>query len=127
MNPYKGRSVHNGQLVEVYRNLNVGGFSIRDAKTKLVLAHCETLILENPKFIVSQSGRQKVLETRSKFVHAVVRGNILLKDIPVKINNLIEVHYNPYQTKTFEVSNSPITESSSRLFAKNDKVYLIEK
>lgn len=72
MELYKGRTVEKNQLVEVYRNLHKGGFSIRCAKTKLVLAHAENVILKNVKFVVSQAGREKVVQSKRKAVHAVI-------------------------------------------------------
>lgn len=43
---YKGRMVKVGEVVEVYRNLNVKDcFSIRSAARKHVLAHCSSVSL----------------------------------------------------------------------------------
>lgn len=60
--------------VEVYRNLNNGRLSIRDAKTKLVVGHADRVKLTDVTFHVSQAGRERVLRERRKNVHAVVRG-----------------------------------------------------
>jgi len=62
--------------VEVYRNLNNGRLSIRDAKTKLVLAHADVVTLTEVTFHVSEAGRQRVLRDKRKNVHAVVRGTL---------------------------------------------------
>jgi len=60
--------------VEVYRNLNNGRLSIRDAKTKLVIGHADRVKLMDVTFHVSQAGRERVLREKRKNVHAVVRG-----------------------------------------------------
>lgn len=63
--------------VEVYRNLHNGKFSVRDHKTKRVLAHCDEVTLAGAVFKVSQAGRERVLRERKKNVHAVVMGKLL--------------------------------------------------
>lgn len=100
---YKGRNLEIGQLVEVYRNLhtpNANAYSIRCAKTKLVLAHCETVTLKNAIFVVSETLRLKVNQERRKNVHAFIRGELVgfNQSEPA---NLRPVYYNPYKTTLF--------------------------
>ncbi|MBF0706593.1 hypothetical protein IQ283_08215 (plasmid) [Alkalihalobacillus hwajinpoensis] len=101
MKSYKGRSVSLGSVVDVYRNLNQGGgYSIRDSKSGLVLAHCESVCLREAVFKVSQAGRNKTLEIRRKRVHAYIRG--VLHDVDNEVPNGMEViYYNPYETIRF--------------------------
>lgn len=63
--------------VEVYRNLHNGKLSVRDHKTKRVLAHCDEVTLAGVAFKVSQAGRERVLRERRKNVHALVCGKLL--------------------------------------------------
>ena len=63
--------------VEVYRNLHNGKLSVRDHKTKRVIAHCDEVTLAGVVFKVSQAGRERVLRERKKNVHAVVMGKLL--------------------------------------------------
>ncbi|MEH6989521.1 hypothetical protein [Cytobacillus firmus] len=78
ISPYKGRSLIAGQLVDCYRNLHTdNGYSIRCAKTGLVLAHCSTVQLKNAKFVVSEAGRQKTVQEKRKRVHAYIRGELV--------------------------------------------------
>lgn len=128
MELYKGRTIEKGQVVEVYRNLHTGGFSIRCAKTKLVLAHSENVILKNVKFVVSQAGREKVIQTKHKFVHAFLRGeyvgfNWIIKPLEKKV----PIYYNPYKTETFikATSTEPIYETDGKVLAEDKKVYLL--
>ncbi|MFT9494373.1 MULTISPECIES: hypothetical protein [Bacillota] len=109
-NPYKGRVVYLGQKVDVYRNLHTNnGYSIRCAKTGLVLAHCSSVWLKNATFHVSESGRQKTIKEKRKRVHAFIRGELAGYNQPVP-DHFLQVVYNPYFTPSFtEVgSNNPI-------------------
>lgn len=96
--PFKGRTVHALQEVEVYRNLHRDCWSIRDAKTKLVLGYAKELGLHDASFIVNESGRQRVLKEKKKNVHAFVRGYIIFAKVPVKGTKVV---YNPYKFKHF--------------------------
>ncbi len=94
-------------MVDVYRNLNRKGlwFSIRDRKTGLVskridLKAGDTLAIENPSFIVSKAGRERVRREKRKNVHATIRGKPITE---FTISGLQEwrVKYDPYKHETF--------------------------
>lgn len=88
--------------VRVYFNLHKKVFSVQDKKTRKVIGHTEHIILENVKFIVSESGRQRVLREKKKNVHAFVEGDVLENGIfDMKYSN---VTYNPYRDSTFMYS-----------------------
>lgn len=100
---FKGRNVEIGQRVEVYRNLNTPNakaYSIRCAKTKLVLAHCETVTLKDATFVVSEKLRLKVNTEQRKTVHAFIRGELVAFNQEPS-NLLRPVYYNPYKTALF--------------------------
>lgn len=102
MNLQKGRTLVPGQLVEVYFNLHKHVFSIRDRKTKLVLAHANQVSLDNVTFHVSETGRQRTLQTKQKCVHALLIGTFVdATPHPTKIQAFQPAYYNPYQTETF--------------------------
>lgn len=63
--------------VEVYRNLHNGKLSVRDRKTKRVIAHVDYITLAGVGFRVSQAGRERVLRERRKNVHAFVSGKVV--------------------------------------------------
>lgn len=88
-----------GRLVEVYRNLHKECYSVRDVKTRRVIYHTKEIVLGDTEFKVSETGRQRVVATGRKNVHAVVRGTWL----NTSLNSLIlsKLYYNPYVTKTF--------------------------
>jgi hypothetical protein len=74
--PYKGRTIDPKRRVEVYRNINKPGpqmwYSIR--QDGLVVGHTKDITLKNVYFVVREAGRQRVLKTGRKNVHAWVLG-----------------------------------------------------
>ncbi len=109
MESFKGRTVQQGQRVDVYKNLQVGAFSIRCSKTQKILAHAPSVRISNCEFKVSESGRQKVLKHRRKKVHAFIRGTFEAagEDLPDMDHS---VYYDPYKTEYFRLvdTNEPI-------------------
>jgi hypothetical protein len=89
-----------GRKVFVYWNLHKNVWSIRDEKSKKVIAHSESLLLTDCKFKVSEAGRQRVLRERKKNVHAGATG-ILSGIIPRASGK--QVYYNPYKQDCFTV------------------------
>jgi len=86
--------------VEVYFNLHKRVFSIRSCRTGRVIHHAKDVNIVNPKFVVREGGRQRVLRERKKNVHAFVRGNITaFKDSPSHLADTIG--YNPYKYDSF--------------------------
>lgn len=106
---YKGRQVAHAQRVQVYRNLNRPGitYSVRDVNSRLVLGHTDCILLGNCTFTVSQKGRQRVLDTGHKNVHAWIEGNYLgpyyegwKQDYGPKKDSHM-VYYNPWDYEEF--------------------------
>ena len=114
--------------VGVYRNLHKQIFSVICRKTGRVIAHRTEVSLKNVKFHVRQGGRNKVVQTKSKNVHAFVYGNISLE--PLGEGELIEITYNPYRMGSFFRKDSlepvysvdrAILVNGKQIFAKIDK------
>lgn len=84
-----------GRRVHVYWNLHRGGWSIRDAKTRLVIGHADRVTLARVRFVVSEASRQRVLRERCRSVHAWVEGFI------AEGQGTERVRYNPYRAATF--------------------------
>ena len=122
INSYKGRMVEDGQLVKVYFNLRTKLFSIKDVKSGLVLAHGDNIALNNVKFEVNEKGRQRVLSSGRKNVHAYVVGNIALDGV-YRFAKAKEVYYNPFKTSKF-ISCGDTVESCKRAFMSNKKVLM---
>ena len=64
-----------GEEVEVYFNVRRRVFSVR--QNGKVIGHTGRILLDNVRFIVREAGRQRVLQTGCKNVHAWVRGTPL--------------------------------------------------
>ena len=75
----KGFGSETGDKVDVYWNSREEEWSIRSREKqdyrKVIFTTPFTVLLD-PTFIVSVSGRQRVLRTGHKNVHAVVRGTL---------------------------------------------------
>ena len=88
--------------VEVYFNLHKRVFSIRSCRTGRVIQHAKHVHIVNPKFVVREGGRQRVLRERKKNVHAFVRGEITyFDDFDPDYLDYTLVSYNPYKFDTF--------------------------
>ena len=104
---FKGRWVHEGQKVRVYRNLHKQGvvYSIQDPRTGLVLGYSEEILLRNVTFKVSEYGRARVLATKKKNVHAFVEGTLRGFNVAdLSFSDFIQmekVGYDPYNYTTF--------------------------
>lgn len=125
---YKGRTVTEGQWVEVYKNLNNGLFSIRDMKTKLVLAHGHSFLLTDVTERVSAAGRKRVLKEERKNVHAYLKGRISFKQPKSDITRDKVVSYNPYTTDYFYIKTKDKKEEHTRFSkVKNAAVWVDEE
>lgn len=100
MELFKGRTVELKMTVDVYRNLHKEGYSIRDSKKGVVLAHCDSVRLANASFKVSESGRLKTLNENLRRVHAFIRGTLVGIDEPM-VEGFSKIYYNPYKTERF--------------------------
>jgi hypothetical protein len=94
--------------VFIYWNLHKKCWSVRDQKTKRVIKHLPALTLAKCKFKVLESGRQRVIRTGVKNVHAGVIGVVLLEDVIPSVNIEHQVRYNPKTQATFTVNNIPV-------------------
>lgn len=119
-----------GKKADVYRNLQVGGYSIRSRESETygtVIGHEETVVMEDVEFVVQEAGRQKVLEEERKNVHAVVRGVVATQDAwTTDTEGAVPVTYNPYEYAHFvhAETETPI-ESADRVLIGEDGVYAI--
>jgi hypothetical protein len=75
MEPRKGRQLDPSRPVEVYRNLNRGGYSIRQGG--LVRAYTDAVALSEVTFVVSRCGWERYRAAGRRMVHAWVRGRLV--------------------------------------------------
>jgi len=116
----------------LYRNLHKGAFSIRHRGRVVVC--CESVLMDNVEFRVSEVGRQRVIAEQVKNVHAFVvadeyyrPSNLVLAGYERQICDgyFKEVTYNPYNNSTFFIkkTNEAITHADWVL-CMNEKVYI---
>ena len=91
--------------VAAYFNLHKHVFSLQSRSKDTygkVIEHTDHVILKNPKFVVREGGRQKVLKEKKKSVHAFVVGEVV-QGLPEGNVSVLEfpVTYNPYQGGSF--------------------------
>lgn len=86
--------------VQVYFNLHKRLFSVRDATTRKVITHTESISLYNVRFKVSAAGRRRVLREGRKNVHAYAEGFVSSVEYGASICAR-RVTYNPYCHSTF--------------------------
>jgi len=85
---------------EVYWNLHRDVFSVR--QDRRVVAHAQSVLLKNVKFVVRPAGRLAVIATGHKNVHAFVKGSLDSLDKSLrKPKSAVEVVYNPYKYESF--------------------------
>lgn len=114
--------IDNGKKVFVYRNLHKNMFSVR-SKGK-VIAHTRHLLLKDVRYCVGQKGRERVLRTKQKNVHAGVRGTVIsdFTIVPLVLPDSEHVSYNPYENSNFVKAGVPIERSNFALLTYvNDK------
>ena len=113
--------------VEVYFNLHKKTFSVRSAKSGKVLLHTDEVHIENPEFVVRQSGRNRVLSEGRKNVHAFVRGDATF----FRYTNrpmLDTLTYNPYKYVFFvdKKTEEPVYKASRAWLTVTDKIPTIQ-
>lgn len=118
--PFKGRRVQVGEEVFAYRNLHRDEWSVQ--VDGLIVGHADELVIENPKFVVREGGRQRVIREGRKNVHAGIRG--ILSDGRLEAPEG-RVSYNPYRAGHFYRvdSQEPIHEAHSVLLDANGKAW----
>jgi hypothetical protein len=113
-------------MPEVYRNLTRGDWSIREGG--LVVAHRESVLIHEPRFVVQPAGRARVLRERRKNVHAFVRGEVDpgLPEIGLKWRR---ISYDPYSAPHFVdvETGAPVESAEWALLAENGKAYYLSR
>ena len=119
--PYKNREYKNTQL-DVYRNLNNGLFSLRDSKSKLVLAHGEDFLFNVDSIFVSKKAQQRVRKDMRRSVHAYFKGNVIDNQ---EFEVVSKVRYNPYEHDTFISEDGDVCAEGVYYFNEGE-CYLVE-
>ncbi len=85
---------------------------MRCEKTRLVIAHVDSIWLSDVRFKVSEKGRERVLRERRKNVHAGVQG-IWEPHLCKSRDNFERVSYDPYRSGNFESGDGMAWSESS--------------
>jgi len=104
-------------IVDVYFNSIKKIWSVK--RPGYPVEHHKMFVMRNPKFRVSEAGRQRVLRTKQKAVHAVVTGH-MLEDVSICLMETWtkQVSYNPYKNSTFieKLTGLPISSAEYAWF-----------
>lgn len=101
----------------IYRNLRKKCYSIQgkvNGRWK-VIKHGNDFVAQNCVFKVSEAGRQRVLRTKRKNVHAFVVCEDVMKNYAFSLDGFPAVCYDPYSAPTFTKDGQPI-HSAELLF-----------
>ena len=121
----KNRTLTKFQEVEVYYHYRKKMFSIRDKKTTLVLAHVHNVTLENCIFKVSESGRNRVRQTKQKNVHAWITGNFISANTEfINLKEMNIAYYEPKTTDSFvDVNTHKKVQEASSVYCSGNRVH----
>lgn len=90
-----------GTEVDVYFNLHKKVWSVRDRKTRRVIAHLDSLVLSDVTFHVSAAGNARVRSEGRKNVHAFARGTVVSTEPEPVPAGAADITYNPHKHTTF--------------------------
>lgn len=112
-----------GMDVDVYFNLHRKVWSVRDRKTRRVVAHLRNVVLTDVKFRVSAAGNARVRSEGRKNVHAFARGTFVGSDVLATLPDYgpVSVTYNPWKFTTFvdKMTEAPVhTADRAWMFAR---------
>lgn len=117
---------------DVYWNTHKRCFSIRPTKPSVldgfeqsprgrVFYNTGPFVLEQPRFRVSETGRQWVLRNKKKAVHATIRGYPRVSADFHLPPTAKRVRYNPYRNETFVLEDgTPVFEAWVALLINNE-------
>ncbi|WP_240416543.1 hypothetical protein [Paenibacillus periandrae] len=121
----KERTLNEGDVVQIYKNLNRDCFSVKNKTSGLVVAYVQTATIRIAKFHVSKKGRQRVLDKKVRSVHAWVEGFFVAGESEKPSSVTFHTgYYNPYKVDTFinEHTRKTVLTAELAYFA-NDRVY----
>jgi hypothetical protein len=128
-------------LVRVYKNLHRNCYSVQkkyeDGQWRLWGWH-DFAVLHDPKFVVREGGRQRVIQTRKKNVHAFIQGDLQLPwepvytgvfgvEIPPEFSpeKHKKIKYDPYTDEFFHIDGISMKNSDlDVVYLSKDGVYI---
>lgn len=106
----EGKSLKQGERVEVYYNIHKGGFSIKSLDKSnpdkgKVVAYSSEVELDNATFHMNENALRKILDEKRKRVYAVVRGYFNGNQIG-ELEDYKELYINPYTCPNFTIKDT---------------------
>ena len=116
-----------GQTVRVYRNLLNGLISVQhNIKERgwILSGHCDSCVIVEVSFQVSEPGRKRVLAKRKRNVHAYATGRLISRN-STDIYAPVQLGYDPYKCGFFydKQTGQKITRAEC-LIVRNNEVYV---
>ena len=105
---------------DIYRNLHKQTMSVRSREKETygrVLARSNNLLLRNVRFVVNERGRQRVIATKQKNVHAVLRSEstwVASNDGFQPASDWVRITYNPYKAGYFYIAGTGTPVASAK-------------
>jgi hypothetical protein len=101
----ENREIETDKRVQVYFNLHRKVWSVR--QNGLVVAHVDSIVLRDPKYVVSAAGNKRVRSEKRKNVHAYISGYVHEpRSLSIFPEDIKLVTYNPYKHDSFVVEGS---------------------
>jgi hypothetical protein len=103
------KTIPQDELVFIYRNLHRKCFSVRNERTKRVVGYdTGQFAINAAEFKVSQAGRNRVLRSGQKNVHAGIRGYFEKLSSGFTLpDDVVKITYDPYISQGFYIFGSP--------------------
>ena len=113
--------------MRVYYNLHKKCLSVMDKKTRLVIAHVDSIQLDDVRFIVSAKGLARLRKRRRKSVIAFVEGDYSMAYGKWgDCDKWPQAYFDPYKVDQFMMGEEPIYKAD-RVRIENKNIYIKEK
>lgn len=103
--PKQVQLINPKRRVRVYKNLHTDIWSVHQDR---VVFHCKRIALENCRLNVAEAGRQKVIATGKKNVHASISGFLTFC---VDDEGGVPIFYNPKRFTSFMTKTGPCKQA----------------
>ena len=112
----------NQNQVLVFKDIKNKRWTVWTPDKKKWLGYYDELTLENCSFVVLEEKRQRILDSRKRFPHAWIIGEISKSNKKQKK----QISYNPFKNDSFvyDKSQRPVKSSKKAFFADNGKVFI---
>jgi hypothetical protein len=121
IDPYKERAVDLNRPVEMYRCLNRSGFTFSIRQFGRVVGHTSDIVLKDCVFRVSNGGKKRCIEEKTRNVHAYIKGTVGSKE-DIFMTASFKLNYDPYSELGFNSYLLGEVESAMVVYTENNKI-----